>query len=149
MRQQSGFTLIELIMVIVILGILAATAMPRFSDLSGEARVAKVNAMRAALQSAAVMAHGMQLAQGVASNISVSVDGGTTAVTMINGYPTADATGIQAAVDTADYDLAGWATSGIAVDAAHPSCSVSYVIADGTVGDLPDYIMNSAVADCS
>lgn len=148
MRQQSGFTLIELIMVIVILGILAATAMPRFSDLSGEARVGKLNAIKASMQSAALMAHGMQLAQGKASNVAVSAEQSSVQITMINAYP--DVAGMLSAVNVADYDTTGWgAGSGIAVDAAHLACSVSYVVANGTIGAMPTYIMNSSVVNCS
>ena len=54
-RLQKGFTIIELVVVIVILGILAAVAFPKFQDLSGDARKAVVNGAAAALKSAAVI----------------------------------------------------------------------------------------------
>ena len=54
-RNQKGFTIIELVVVIVILGILAAVAFPKFQDLSGDARQAVVNGAAAALKSAAVI----------------------------------------------------------------------------------------------
>ena len=56
-RYEKGFTIIELVVVIVILGILAAVAFPKFQDLSGDAKTAVLNGAKAAVTSAAVISY--------------------------------------------------------------------------------------------
>lgn len=76
-QNQHGFTLIELVVVIVILGILAATALPKFVDLSGDAKQAKVDGVAGAISSsAAVQYAGYLVSSGRGYSKTVACSGG-------------------------------------------------------------------------
>jgi MSHA pilin protein MshA len=147
-KQQGGFTLIELIMVIVILGILAAFALPRFADFSGDARKATVNGVAGSLRSASAIAHAAQLAAGDSGSASVTLEGET--ITMIDGYPTANAPGIENAAQVDGIDAtSGAATAGATItftpDGGGASCQVTYTAANA--GATPPTAVVVAVSD--
>ena len=107
-RNNGGFTLIELIVVIVILGILAVTAAPKFVDLQSDARLATLNGMKAAINSAVSLTYGKSLVKGVEKDPSdkkVWINGEE--VDVCYGYPCAEAAKIQKVLDIGEFSKCG------------------------------------------
>lgn len=104
MKRQSGFTLIELVVVIVILGILAATAAPKFMNLQSDARISALNGLKASVKSASAMIYSKAILAGKEKDATgkkvcangPEADDCTDKITIAYGYPTADAAGIIA-----------------------------------------------------
>jgi MSHA pilin protein MshA len=135
--KQAGFTLIELIMVIVILGVLSAFALPRFADLGGSARAATISGVAGSMKAASNIAHAQWLAEGDATSVLVTLEG--TGIVMLNGYPTIAGIMLAAQITAADFTIAAGVVTSKGVTAASlaaETCSVEYTAATATVAAI-------------
>lgn len=105
-NRQHGFTLIELIIVIVILGILSVTAAPRFINVSEDAQSASLNAMQGALKSANAFVYGKALISGQEKALSSSITSGNATINTTVGYISPLASNVMLALDGSYEEMA-------------------------------------------
>jgi MSHA pilin protein MshA len=141
--QQRGFTLIELVVVIVILGILAAFAVPRFMGMEGEARAATVKNLAGSLRASSTMGHAKCMALGCGA-VATAIPFENTTFTTAFGYPNSDTItntiqGARTGINVAAQALPGWTLS------APNATTVRYTKDGGGVNCYVDYTQTGAV----
>ncbi len=147
-REHKGFTLIELVIVIVILGILAAVAVPRYIRVVGEARKAAVNGMAGGLRSAAMLARAKYMVEGNNALTTVDMDGVSVSVMAGSGVPRATQAGIVSAMtDTTGFDVAVGASSVSFQPTNGGSATCGVVYSDPTTSVSP-VVITATVTDC-
>ncbi|HBH7875202.1 type II secretion system protein [Vibrio parahaemolyticus] len=112
MKRQGGFTLIELVVVIVILGILAVTAAPRFLNLQSDARASALQGLKGAIDGGAGIVYGKAAIEGKEAKAGQKLSNN---ITTEYGYPSVDSTGLFDAVQGLNEDWAYSASGGSSV----------------------------------
>lgn len=171
MQKQQGFTLIELVVVIIILGILAVTAAPKFINLQGDARVSALSGMKAAIQGANTLVYSKAALAGEekkakGDNPKVTLATGVVAVTQYGylqglqvelekamdvtfniGTSATDSTIATLATNGSDWTI--FAAGGVATiwqAGAPDACKLTYTEATSTA--IPKYVAETDASKC-
>ncbi|MGB0466087.1 MAG: type II secretion system protein [Pontibacterium sp.] len=159
-RSQQGFTIVELVVVIALLGILAAVALPRFLTVSDDARQAVFEHLEGKLHSVANLVHAQAVLKGAGTDSvntsDVVIDG---LVADLNyGYPQANVStaGHADIIDLMELTLSGGltlstgtgATVRIGYDIADNGCYIQYQEPDASSGSLNGYVITREQTGC-